>query len=123
MARPTSRDLAECFSDRNIEQIRGAVYHPQTQGKIECWNRTLKNCILLKNYYLPRGEQEAEVAASVDHYNHCYHKSLNNLAPDESTSNVAQKSWTKEKGSNASPSKIDACTTQMTNRQVNRVLR
>jgi hypothetical protein len=30
-----------------------APYHPQTQGKIERWHRTLKNRILLDNYYLP----------------------------------------------------------------------
>lgn len=27
--------------------------HPQTQGKIERWHQTLKNRILLENYYLP----------------------------------------------------------------------
>ena len=27
-----------------------APYHPQTQG---CWHQTLKNRILLENYYLP----------------------------------------------------------------------
>ena len=46
-------DLAEWLDDRNIEHIRGAPYHPQTQGKIERWHQTLKNRILLENYYLP----------------------------------------------------------------------
>jgi hypothetical protein len=32
--------------------------HPQTQGKIERWHQTLKNRILLENYYLP-GDLEA----------------------------------------------------------------
>jgi transposase InsO family protein len=74
-------DLAEWLDDRRIEHIRGAPCHPQTQGKIERWHQTLKNRILLENYYLP-GELEAQVAAFVEHYNHRrYHESLNNLTP------------------------------------------
>jgi transposase InsO family protein len=36
-----------------MRHTRGAPYHPQTQGKIERWHQTLKNRILLENYYLP----------------------------------------------------------------------
>ena len=55
--------------------------HPQTQGKIERWHQTLKNRILLENYYLP-GELEVRVAAFVEHYNHLRsHESLGNLTP------------------------------------------
>jgi transposase InsO family protein len=42
--------------------VRGAPYHPQTQGKIERWHQTLKNRILLDNYYLP-GDLERQIAA------------------------------------------------------------
>ena len=42
-----------------MSHIRGAPFHPQTQGKIERWHQTLKNRILLENYYLP-GDLEAE---------------------------------------------------------------
>jgi putative transposase len=74
-------DLAEWLDDRDIEHIRGAPYHPQTQGKIERWHQTLKNRILLENYYLP-GDLEAQVGAFVEHYNHLrYHESLSNLTP------------------------------------------
>ena len=60
---------------------RGAPYHPQTQGKIERWHQTLKNRILLENYYLP-GDLERQIDAFVEHYNHVrYHESLNNLTP------------------------------------------
>jgi putative transposase len=53
----------------------------QTQGKIERWHQTLKNRILLENYYLPR-DLERNLAAFVEHYNHArYHESLNNLTP------------------------------------------
>lgn len=76
-----SADLAEWLEDKKIEHIRGAPYHPQTQGKIERWHQTLKNRVLLNNYYLPR-ELEAEIAAFVENYNHCrLHESLNNLTP------------------------------------------
>ena len=37
-----------------MPHIRGAPYRPMTQGKIERWHPTLKNRILLENYYLPR---------------------------------------------------------------------
>jgi putative transposase len=74
-------DLAEWLDDRDMEHIRGAPYHPQTQGKIERWHQTLKNRILLENYYLP-GDLEAHIEAFVGHYNnHRYHESLGNLTP------------------------------------------
>ena len=76
-----SSDLAEWLNARNIGHVRGAPYHPQTQGKIERWHQTLKNRILLENYYLP-GDLEANIEKFVDHYNHRrYHESLSNLTP------------------------------------------
>ncbi len=72
-------DLADWLDKQNIDHVRGAPYHPQTQGKIERWHQTLKNRILLENYYLP-GDLERQVAAFVEHYNHDrYHESLDNL--------------------------------------------
>ena len=76
-----SGDLAEWLDDKKIEHIRGAPYHPQTQGKIERWHQTLKNRILLNNYYLPR-ELEEKISAFVEGYNNKrLHESLNNLTP------------------------------------------
>jgi transposase InsO family protein len=76
-----AEDLARWLDDRNMEHVRGAPYHPQTQGKIERWHQTLKNRILLENYYLPR-DLERQVAAFVEQYNHArYHESLDNLTP------------------------------------------
>jgi putative transposase len=76
-----SSDLAEWLDDKGMPHVRGAPYHPQTQGKIERWHQTLKNRILLENYYLP-GDLEAQVSAFVEHYNHRrYHESLDNLTP------------------------------------------
>jgi transposase InsO family protein len=74
-------DLATWLDGQGIKHIRGTPYHPMTQGKIERWHQTMKNRILLENYYLP-GDLEAKVAAFVDHYNYQrYHESLNNLTP------------------------------------------
>ena len=74
-------ELAEWLADRKIKHLRGAPYHPMTQGKIERWHQTLKNRILLENYFLP-GDLETQFAAFVDYYNtHRYHESINNLTP------------------------------------------
>ena len=74
-------DLAKWLEDKGMEHVRGAPYHPQTQGKIERWHQTLKSRILLENYYLP-GDLEQQIDAFVAHYNHVrYHESLDNLTP------------------------------------------
>jgi transposase InsO family protein len=74
-------DLANWLANRNIKHPRGAPYHPMTQGKIERWHQTLKNRILLENYFLP-GDLEAQIAAFVDDYNdRRYHESIDNLTP------------------------------------------
>lgn len=40
------------------------------------WHQTLKNRILLDNYYLP-GDLERQIGAFVEHYNHVrYHESI-----------------------------------------------
>ena len=56
-------------------------FHPSTQGKIERWHQTLKNRILLENYYLP-GDLEEQIETFVADYNHHrYHESIDNLTP------------------------------------------
>jgi transposase InsO family protein len=74
-------NLAEWLKDNGFDHIRGSPLHPQTQGKIERWHQTLKNRILLENYYLP-GDLEARIGDFVAHYNHLrYHESIANLTP------------------------------------------
>ena len=46
-------DLAKWLDHRNIKHLRGAPYHPMTQGKIERWHQTLKNRILLETTFSP----------------------------------------------------------------------
>jgi transposase InsO family protein len=67
--------------DKGMDHVRGAPYHPQTQGKIERWHQTMKNRVLLENYFLP-GDLEQKISAFADHYNnHRYHQSPGNLTP------------------------------------------
>ena len=76
-----SSDLAEWLDNNGMDHVRGAPYHPQTQGKIERWHQTLKNRILLDNYFLP-GDLKAQIGKFISHYNHQrYHESLQNLTP------------------------------------------
>jgi putative transposase len=78
-----SGDLADWLEDKGMPHTRGAPYHPQTQGKIERWHQTLKNRILLENYFLP-GDLKRQLEAFIDHYNHQrYHESLNNVTPSD----------------------------------------
>jgi len=78
-----SAELGTWLDDNGMTHTRGRPYHPQTQGKIERYHRSMKNQILLENYYLP-GQLEERIAAFVDYYNtRRYHESLDNLTPDD----------------------------------------
>jgi hypothetical protein len=52
----------DVVEDAGLEAL-GPPFHSQTQGKIERWHQTLKNRILLENYYLP-GDLEARSGPS-----------------------------------------------------------
>lgn len=74
-------DLADFLKGKGMSHVRGKPYHPQTQGKIERWHQTLKNRVLLDNYYLP-SHLEHEIGQFIEYYNHeRYHESLDNLTP------------------------------------------
>jgi len=76
-----SQNLKEYLDYQGMEHTRSAPYHPQTQGKIERYHRSMKNIIKLQNYYLP-GELEYEIDKFVKYYNNeRYHESLNNVTP------------------------------------------
>jgi putative transposase len=65
----------------NISQVHGRPMHPQTQGKIERYHRTMKNVVKLDNYYCPE-ELENAITIFVNRYNNeRYHESLQNLTP------------------------------------------
>ena len=76
-----SGELSDYLQANGMTHTRGRPYHPQTQGKIERWHRSMKNQILLNNYYLP-GELQEHLQRFITYYNHeRYHESLDNLTP------------------------------------------
>jgi putative transposase len=74
-------ELKEFLNDKKIKLIHGKPNHPQTQGKIERYHRSMKNVVKLDNYYCPE-ELEASLSAFVYYYNQeRYHESLGNVTP------------------------------------------
>lgn len=45
-----SDELKQHLRNKGMEHTRGAPYHPQTQGKIERYHRTMKNVVKLEHY-------------------------------------------------------------------------
>lgn len=76
-----SSEIKSFLRGHGIKPINGRPCHPQTQGKIERYHRTMKNVVKLENYYSPE-ELELAIERFVENYNnHRYHESLNNLTP------------------------------------------
>ena len=76
-----SKELQEYLREKEMGHTRSKPYHPMTQGKIERYHRSLKNVLLLQNYYLP-GHLKEEIGRFVRYYNyHRVHESLKNLTP------------------------------------------
>jgi len=76
-----SAALKEYLEQEGIAHTRGRPYHPMTQGKIERYHRSMKNILLLENYYSP-DELIDQIDQFIDYYNNQrYHEALNNLIP------------------------------------------
>jgi len=76
-----AKDFKEYTKANEIKHIRGRVRHPQTQGKIERYHRSMKNVIKLDVYHSPM-ELEAALRKFVHYYNYeRYHESINNVTP------------------------------------------
>ena len=76
-----AKEFDEYLGDIGIDHVRGQRYHPQTQGKIERYHRTMKNVIKLEHYYFPE-ELNSKMHDFVNYYNNeRYHESINNLTP------------------------------------------
>ena len=76
-----SKELAEYLDEQGIKHVRGRPNHPQIQGKIERYHRSMKNVVKLENYYYP-GDLIERLEEFVNFYNnHRYHESLNNMTP------------------------------------------
>lgn len=78
-----SSELADFIEKKNMDHVRGRPYHPQTQGKIERYHRSMKNIVKLDNYYSP-GQLEHRLEEFVEYYNNYrYHESLDNVTPTD----------------------------------------
>ena len=76
-----SGELREYLKGRRMDHTRGRPYHPQTQGKIERYHRTMKNVVKLENYFFP-WQLEAALRDFVSYYNNeRHHESLDNVTP------------------------------------------
>jgi len=64
-----------------IRHILAAPFHPQTNGKLERYQQTVKQEVNQVPYELP-SQLERAIAAFVDYYNfHRYHKALGDVTP------------------------------------------
>ena len=78
-----SLELANYLQIQNMKHVRGRPLHPQTQGKIERYHRSMKNVVKLDNYFSPE-QLEQKLNEFVYYYNNKrYHESLQNLTPAE----------------------------------------
>jgi transposase InsO family protein len=76
-----SSELRQYLTDHGFTHTRSRPYHPMTQGKIERYHRSMKNILLLDNYYSPE-DLKTQIEAFVQYYNfQRYHESLNNVTP------------------------------------------
>lgn len=74
-------ELREYLNKKKITPVHGRPHHPQTQGKIERYHRSMKNVVKLDNYYCPDELKEA-IDQFVLYYNHQrYHEALDNVTP------------------------------------------
>jgi RNA-directed DNA polymerase len=74
--------LNEYLVGHGIQHIYGTPYHPQGRGKIERFNRTIKDKLCLVVYCSPDELQEA-INKAVEAYNNTPHEAHSNVSPND----------------------------------------
>ena len=74
--------MAKYLKARGVRHIFGAPYHPQTQGKVERFNRTMKEKVNLWVYTTPEDLQTA-IDKMIEKYNETPHEALKNVCPND----------------------------------------
>ena len=74
--------LAGYLTSVGIRHIFGKPYHPQTQGKVERWNRKVKEGVCLLVYCSPT-DLERSIGEFVERYNDTPHEGLKNVSPND----------------------------------------
>ncbi len=76
-----SRAFRDYLNLVSIRHILAAPFHPQTNGKVERYQQSLKRVVNQLPYELP-SQLEQAIADFVDYYNYRrYHKALSNVTP------------------------------------------